>query len=50
VPMCRVLLCCFVWLVEMSSAGRRSLNKNATATREKKETTAAVYVITVPDT
>jgi hypothetical protein len=22
VPMCRVLLCCFVWLVEMSSAGR----------------------------
>jgi hypothetical protein len=21
VPMCRVLLCCFVWLVEMSSAG-----------------------------
>jgi hypothetical protein len=25
-------------------------NKNATATREKKETTAVVYVITVPDT
>jgi hypothetical protein len=25
-------------------------NKNAIATREKKETTAMVYVITVPDT
>jgi hypothetical protein len=22
VPMCRVVLCCFAWLIEMSSAGR----------------------------